>query len=150
MAQMMNDKPHGRLRALLRWGTMPALALALALCMAPGGARAGGPSDSSDVCLSCHGDKSMATKRGNRTVSLYVDNKKFAGSIHSSLGCTGCHADLEGADLPHGTPKQVDCGTCHGTKPRSTPSPCMARPSPAATLWRRTASTATAITTSCR
>ncbi len=95
---------------------MPALALALALCMAPGGARAGGPSDSSDVCLSCHGDKSMATKRGNRTVSLYVDNKKFAGSIHSSLGCTGCHADLEGADLPHGTPKRVDCGTCHGTE----------------------------------
>jgi len=45
-------------------------------------------------CLACHGDKSMSTTRAGKTVSLYVDAKKFATSVHDSLGCTGCHADL--------------------------------------------------------
>ncbi|HEX8927266.1 MAG TPA: hypothetical protein VF786_15810 [Terriglobales bacterium] len=67
-----------------------------------------------DDCLACHGDRSMTTKRGGRTVSLFVDAKKFSGSIHGSLQCTNCHADLEGAELPHSTPlKRVQCGTCH-------------------------------------
>jgi len=69
---------------------------------------------SNDDCLACHSDKSMTTKRGGRTVSLYVDGKKFASSVHSPLSCTSCHADLEGKELPHGTPlARVQCGTCH-------------------------------------
>jgi hypothetical protein len=65
-------------------------------------------------CLACHGDKSMTTQRGGRTVSLFVDAKKFAGSVHSSLSCTSCHADLQGKELPHSTPlKKVQCGSCH-------------------------------------
>ncbi len=63
---------------------------------------ASGPT--SDDCLACHSDKSLTTKRGGRTVSLFVDQKKFAGSIHGSLQCTNCHADLDGKDLPHSTP----------------------------------------------
>ena len=70
---------------------------------------------SNDDCLACHGDKSMTTKRGGRTVSLYVDQKKFAGSVHGSLDCTSCHASLEGTELPHATPvAKVNCSTCHG------------------------------------
>ncbi|HXR34063.1 MAG TPA: hypothetical protein VN830_10165 [Verrucomicrobiae bacterium] len=65
-------------------------------------------------CLACHGDKSMSTTRGGKTVSLYVDGKRFADSVHGGLGCTGCHADLEGKELPHETPlARVNCGTCH-------------------------------------
>jgi uncharacterized protein with PIN domain len=67
-------------------------------------------------CLACHGDKSMSTTRAGRTVSLYVDGKKFAASVHGSFGCTGCHADLEGKDFPHETPARVKCGTCHTTE----------------------------------
>src|SRR5512146_35469 len=67
-----------------------------------------------DDCLACHGDKSMTTRRGGRTMSLFVDAKRFSGSIHSALSCTSCHADLEGKELPHSTPlKKVECGTCH-------------------------------------
>jgi hypothetical protein len=72
--------------------------------------------DQNATCLACHGEKSMTTTRGGRTVSVFVDSKKFGGSIHGSLACTSCHADLEGADLPHGKPKRVQCGTCHGTE----------------------------------
>ena len=67
-------------------------------------------------CLACHGDKTMTTTRAGKTVSLYVDGKKFATSVHASFGCTGCHADLEGKDLPHDTPQPVKCGTCHTTE----------------------------------
>jgi hypothetical protein len=67
-------------------------------------------------CLACHGEKSMSTTRTGRTVSLYVDGKKFAASVHASFGCTGCHADLEGKELPHETPARVKCGTCHATE----------------------------------
>lgn len=69
---------------------------------------------SNDDCLACHSDKTMTTKRGARTVSLFVDGKKFSSSVHAALSCTSCHADLEGKDLPHGTPvARVQCGTCH-------------------------------------
>jgi uncharacterized protein with PIN domain len=64
-------------------------------------------------CLACHGEKSLTTTRARKTVSLFVDGKKFAASVHGSFGCTGCHADLEGKDFPHETPARVNCGTCH-------------------------------------
>jgi hypothetical protein len=70
---------------------------------------------SNDDCLACHSDKTMTTKRGARTVSLFVDGKRFTSSVHSALSCTSCHADLEGKDLPHSAPlARVKCGTCHG------------------------------------
>ncbi len=65
-------------------------------------------------CLACHGDKSMTTTRAGKPVSLFVDGKKFATSVHAGFGCTGCHADLAGKDFPHDKPAPVKCGTCHG------------------------------------
>jgi hypothetical protein len=45
---------------------------------------------------------------------LFVDGKKFSGSVHSGLSCVSCHADLEGKEIPHEAPlKKVNCGTCH-------------------------------------
>ena len=65
-------------------------------------------------CLTCHGEKTLSGKRGTKTVSLFVDGKKFGGSIHGSVPCVGCHADLQGKELPHDTPlATVECGTCH-------------------------------------
>lgn len=67
-------------------------------------------------CLACHGEKTFTTTRAGKTVSLYVDGKKFATSVHASFGCTGCHADLEGKDLPHDTPAPANCGACHSNE----------------------------------
>jgi Cytochrome c7 and related cytochrome c len=90
------------------------LIAALVLLLPSGGAWASTGSDQNEVCLGCHSDKSLTTKRAGRTVSLFVDNKKFSPSVHGSLSCTSCHADLEGKDIPHSTPlKKVNCGTCH-------------------------------------
>ena len=89
------------------------LALGVSLPASRAQAADGNPND---LCFGCHSEKTMATKHGGRTVSLYVDGKKFASSVHGSLACTNCHADLEGVDLPHPTPKKVQCGTCHATE----------------------------------
>jgi len=89
-----------------------ALTLLLAARVAHSAPASSGPS--TDDCLACHSDKTLTTKRGARTESLFVDGKKFSSSVHGSLGCTACHADLDGKDLPHSTPlARVECGTCH-------------------------------------
>ena len=97
------------------WIALSVLCVAL-LCVGLRVAAAPKPSPASeanDTCLACHGDRSMTTKHGGKTVSIFVDAKKFGGSIHGSLDCTSCHADLAGQDLPHNPPKKVDCGLCH-------------------------------------
>src|ERR1022692_1482198 len=101
----------------LRIIVAPLLAIVLSLLFSQPGRAAGHADDQPGAeCLACHGDKSMSTTRAGKTVSLSVDGKKFATSIHGSFGCTGCHADLEGKDLPHDTPAPVKCGTCHTTE----------------------------------
>lgn len=65
-------------------------------------------------CLVCHEDKDLKAERGGRSVSLYVDAKRFAGSVHGSLSCVDCHADLQNKELPHAERlAKVSCGSCH-------------------------------------
>ena len=72
-------------------------------------------------CLECHGDESF-TKEGpnGKEVSLYVDEAKFAASVHgqNDVACVDCHSDIEklneDEDVPHPVPlKPVDCSQCH-------------------------------------
>lgn len=101
-------------RTTSRTQSLLALPLFIAFLLLAGGA-ARAADNPNDTCLACHADKTLTTKRAGRSVSLFVEAKKFSSSIHGSLSCTNCHADLEGKDLPHATPlKRVDCGTCHG------------------------------------
>ncbi|MGA3102187.1 MAG: hypothetical protein ABSD61_10025, partial [Terracidiphilus sp.] len=47
-------------------------------------------------CLACHGDATMTDSAGH---SIAVDGQKFSSSIHGSLQCTSCHADIKA--YPH-------------------------------------------------
>ncbi len=68
-------------------------------------------------CLNCHSDKSLTGTMNGKTVSVFVDGDHFSKSIHGSLTCVSCHADLEGKELPHEPGvKPVKCGTCHSTE----------------------------------
>ncbi len=70
-------------------------------------------------CFSCHSDKSLTGTRKGKTIAVFVDEKKFSGSIHSSLTCISCHVDLAGKELPHSDDlAPVRCGTCHETEQR--------------------------------
>jgi predicted CXXCH cytochrome family protein len=60
-------------------------------------------------CLACHGDASMTDTNGH---SIAVDGKVFGESIHGSLKCNDCHANIK--EYPH--PEQVakvECKNCH-------------------------------------
>lgn len=73
--------------------------------------------DGNADCLGCHEDRTLAGKRGAKKISVFVDQKKFGLSVHASLSCTSCHADLEGKELPHEEELQpVNCGTCHDSE----------------------------------
>ncbi len=65
-------------------------------------------------CLTCHGDATLTTEVNGKSVSLYVDSKKLAHSIHGSmkLSCVDCHKDVK--SLAHEMPPQkVTCAECH-------------------------------------
>lgn len=77
------------------------LALAL-LAVAPAGLHA-------QDCLTCHGDAGMTDSAGH---SIAVNGAKFSASIHGSLQCNSCHADIKGYPHPEKI-APVQCSTCH-------------------------------------
>jgi len=69
------------------------------------------PALTADDCLACHDDATL--KRGNGT-PIAVSKATFAGSVHGSMACVDCHADLAKAELPHPEKlARVDCSSCH-------------------------------------
>ena len=67
----------------------------------PGAARAA-EDLSNDVCLACHGDASASTAlKDGKPLSLYVDHKALAESVHAGLACVDCHSDI--TKVPHAT-----------------------------------------------
>lgn len=64
-------------------------------------------------CFVCHSDQTLTKSNATgKVVSLFVDEKKFASSIHAKNLCTSCHTDI--TDLPHEEKhKAVSCSQCH-------------------------------------
>ena len=90
------------------------LILAFAVLLASASAWAVSAAEQNATCLAVpRRQEHDRPSTDGKVVSLFVDGKKFTPSVHGSVGCTGCHADLEGKDLPHPTPAKVNCGTCH-------------------------------------
>ncbi len=66
-------------------------------------------------CLVCHSDPALVkTNAAGKAVSLFVDEEKFAGSVHGKLQCASCHADISEVPHPDGfAAKAVNCAQCH-------------------------------------
>ncbi|GBD93093.1 formate dehydrogenase, cytochrome b556(fdo) subunit [bacterium BMS3Abin05] len=64
-------------------------------------------------CLACHGAPDFSVKGKNgKEISLYVNAKQLANSIHAGFSCTDCHSDA--TQIPHlKPPKRVSCAQCH-------------------------------------
>jgi predicted CXXCH cytochrome family protein len=77
--------------------------IGLTLCIAPACVAA------QLECLACHADKTMQDSTGH---SISVDGEKFGASIHGSLQCSNCHADIKEYPHPDHIAK-VDCKACH-------------------------------------
>jgi cytochrome b subunit of formate dehydrogenase len=71
------------------------------------------------ICLGCHSSQDMYKdlERGGR-LSLFVDEQKFARSVHRTAPCRSCHTDVT-AKHPDGAPvKPVNCAACHAEEGR--------------------------------
>lgn len=87
-----------------------ALLFAAAAALVPAAAIA----QENSECLDCHADRTATGERAGRTISVFVDEKAFGASVHSSLDCVSCHADLAGKEFPHDEDlAPVACGDCH-------------------------------------
>lgn len=64
-------------------------------------------------CAACHGDSTLTRPiESGGEQSLYVDEAKYALSVHGGMSCTDCHKDA-GGDM-HDVPlKPVKCSACH-------------------------------------
>jgi cytochrome b subunit of formate dehydrogenase len=66
-------------------------------------------------CFTCHSDQELVTTdSAGKEISLYVDEPRFAVSIHGKHLCTSCHSDV--TEIPHPdnfSAKQVSCSQCH-------------------------------------
>ncbi|GMW01568.1 MAG: hypothetical protein AMXMBFR84_27050 [Candidatus Hydrogenedentota bacterium] len=64
-------------------------------------------------CFMCHAEPDITkTLESGVELSMYIDKEVYDHSVHNSIGCTSCHADI--TELPH--PENlapVNCGTCH-------------------------------------
>ena len=70
-------------------GLASALVLSLLLFAAPAGAAG-------EECLACHGQAGLTkTLEKGDVLQLHVAADAFAGSVHASLGCGGCHAAID-------------------------------------------------------
>ncbi|NOX19095.1 MAG: hypothetical protein GXO87_12550 [Chlorobi bacterium] len=48
---------------------------------------------------------------------MFVDESKFAKSVHGDILCVDCHANVDPEDLPHAkNDGKVDCSDCHDTE----------------------------------
>jgi nitrate/TMAO reductase-like tetraheme cytochrome c subunit len=87
-----------------------------------------GLSDPDKACLGCHGMGGMNKKAANGDViPLHVPADTFAKSVHTAVGCTGCHYDIKAGVHP-AQPKDIaaarafaietvqTCRNCHDDK----------------------------------
>lgn len=106
---------------------------AILLALLPGkwmSARAadGALSEADKTCLGCHAYERLEKKLANKeTLSLHVQGDAFAKSVHSVIGCAGCHAHVKLPGHPSRTKKITDvrdyaiastevCRGCHADK----------------------------------
>ena len=102
---------HPRLRTIVRVRQFAALGLLLWGAAATRSAETLPNSD----CLQCHGDRELTkTNAANQVISLFVDEKLFAGSRHGTNTCASCHENIGSAHPDDQVPAQaVACARCH-------------------------------------
>jgi len=95
---------------------LAALSLLVILCAGMAFAQSDVIPDTEN-CLLCHRYPSMGRFDQNGIKRIfYINETKFANSVHGKLRCKSCHVGLD--EIPHTDIKKVDCSTnCHIKEP---------------------------------
>ncbi len=65
-------------------------------------------------CLRCHEQPNLFGVEAGDTVSMTVDREELASSVHQTIPCVKCHADVDPRrKRPCETSGRVDCSNCH-------------------------------------
>ena len=97
----------------LRFKSALIIVMVAGLAFAAAPAAPAAPDDA--TCLACHGEKAppAKNKKGPKPPP-FVDQARFADSVHAANGCASCHTDVDLAAHPGGKPvAKVDCASCH-------------------------------------
>lgn len=116
---MMNERVSIRIssRVMSRLALGSFLSLLSLPCSQAWAATPKARAPSNDDCLGCHNDPGLTRENGS---SVAVPEGAFTSSVHGSLSCVDCHADLAStASFPHPSKlRPVDCGSCHEEEPK--------------------------------
>jgi cytochrome b subunit of formate dehydrogenase len=74
-----------------------------------------GDKNPNSACLDCHSDKTLfKTNAAGQGISLFVDEAKFANTVHRTNTCASCHADISAKHPDDNVPaKAPACASCH-------------------------------------
>jgi cytochrome b subunit of formate dehydrogenase len=86
--------------------------LFIAICVLGLASAAGSKTPPKLDCVGCHSDPSLTSESGGKTHSISVAREKLKDSVHGSLECADCHADVR-EFLHEPSPAKVNCGSCH-------------------------------------
>ena len=67
------------------------------------------------ACLDCHSDKTLyKTNAAGEGISLFVDEGRFAATVHRTNTCQSCHSDITSKHPDDNVAaQQVNCAQCH-------------------------------------
>ncbi len=68
-----------------------------------------------NACLDCHSDKTLyKTNTAGQGISLFVDEARFAATVHRTNTCQSCHSDITSKHPDDNVAaRQVNCAQCH-------------------------------------
>jgi predicted CXXCH cytochrome family protein len=85
---------HGPLTAVA--ALLPFLSAGVLLFSSVATAAEPAGNEEAQTCLACHGSPGTFTTFGDGSrLSVQVDGRQFAASVHGALACTSCHVDVD-------------------------------------------------------
>ncbi|MDT8319336.1 MAG: multiheme c-type cytochrome [Xanthomonadales bacterium] len=78
--------------------------VATALLTVPVATAVGASAEEDAKCLKCHSRNLKKSLEDGSTLSLHIPGEAFADSVHSKIGCTGCHRDVTTGKHPSREP----------------------------------------------
>lgn len=78
-------------------------------------------SANNNSCMECHDDKALTTTNSaGKKVSLFVDLRKLAASVHKTNACASCHTDITSKHPDDNVSvKPANCTSCHAPQTES-------------------------------